>query len=257
MDVARAFDVLGRFATACSDERSELAFGYVVRSPSLPAARDLNMVVVTGPQPTLDAERLRSLTEEALPDVPEPQVVIEDDATSARIEPGLVAAGWKVERDVVMTLGDARAAERVDTSAVREGTEQEVLALMDRWFDEEEGEKGPEVVAQLVEYARRETRVTPEHRFVVDDGGVPIGMSCFRLIDGLAQVEDVFVVPEARGRGVGGALVARAIAEARAAAPQTTFIVADADDRPRALYARLGFQPQTTFRSFWRPSAAG
>lgn len=78
-------------------------------------------------------------------------------------------------------------------------------------------------------------------------------MCRLRLIDGLAQVEDVFVAPEARGRGAGGALVARAIGEADAAGPEMVFIVADADDRPRALYARLGFEAQTTFRSFWRP----
>ena len=41
MDVARAFDVLQRYTTACSDEREELAFGFVVRTPSLPAARAL------------------------------------------------------------------------------------------------------------------------------------------------------------------------------------------------------------------------
>ena len=251
MNVARAFDVLQRYTTACSDEREELAFGFVVRSSSLPAARALNMVVVTGPQPTLDADRLRAVAEETLRDVPEPQVVVEDDATGARIAPGMVAAGWKHERDVVMTLGPA--SPEVDTLGVREATEEEILDLTEHWFREEEGRHGDDVVAQLVEYARREVRAFPERRFVLGRGGRPLGMSCLRRLDGVAQVEDVFVLPEARGGGVGTALVAHAIAEARANEPDLTFIVADADGRPRELYARLGFEAQTTFRSFWRP----
>ena len=251
MRVARAFDVLQRYTTACSDEREELAFGFVVRTPSLPAARALNMVVVSGPQPTLDAERLRALCEEVLRDVPEPQVVVEDDETAARLEPGMAKAGWKHERDVVMTLGAATPA--VDTGGVGDATEDEILELMEHWFREEEGEKGDDVVAQLVAYAAREMRAFPERRFVVRRDGRALGMSCLRRLDGVAQVEDVFVVAEARGRGVGTALVAHAIAEARASEPELTFIVAGADDRPRELYARLGFEAQTTFRSFWRP----
>lgn len=252
MQVARAFDVLQRYTTACSDEREELAFGFVVRTPSLPAARALNMVVVSGPQPTLDAERLRSVTEEVLRDVPEPQVVIEDDATAARIEPGMIEAGWKHERDVVMALGPT--SPEIDAGGVREATEEEILELMDHWFREEEGEKGDDVVAQLVAYAGREMRAFAERRFVVERAGRPLGMSCLRRLDGIAQVEDVFVLPEARGSGVGTALVAHAIAQARAGEPDLTFIVADADDRPRELYARLGFEAQTTFRSFWLPA---
>ena len=179
-------------------------------------------------------------------------MVVEDDETAARIEPGMVEAGWKHERDVVMTLGQSLP--DVAADGVRDATEEEILALMDRWFREEEGEKGEAVVAQLVEYAGREMRAFPERRFVLDRGDGPLGMSCLRRLDGVAQVEDVFVVPEARGGGVGTALVAHAIREARAGDPELTFIVADADDRPRELYARLGFEAQTTFRSFWRPA---
>ena len=254
MNVARAFDVLQRYSEACADEREELAFGFVVRSPSLPAARALNMVVVSGPQPTLDAERLRAITEETLRDVPEPQVVVEDDETAARIEPGMVEAGWKHERDVIMTLGASRAADDADTSGVREASDAEILELMEHWFREEEGEQGDAVVRQLVEYAGREMRAFPERRFVLERGGRALGMSALRTLDGVAQVEDVFVLPGTRGGGVGTALVAHAIREARAADPEMTFIVADADDRPRELYARLGFEAQAAFRSFWRPA---
>ena len=56
------------------------------------------------------------------------------------------------------------------------------------------------------------------------------------------------------GARLGTALVAHAIAEARATQRDMTFIVADADDRPRELCARLGFEAQTTFRSCWRPA---
>lgn len=75
-----------------------------------------------------------------------------------------------------------------------------------------------------------------------------IGDEC---LNGFAQVEthddgsevtQVFVRPELRGGGLGGALTAQAIRVAADAAPQV-WICAERDNRPRRLYQRLGFRP--------------
>jgi predicted GNAT family acetyltransferase len=59
----------------------------------------------------------------------------------------------------------------------------------------------------------------------------------------VAQVEDVYTVPEERNRGHARALVTKAVEVARAVGYELVFIVADADDWPRHLYRRIGFEP--------------
>ena len=64
-----------------------------------------------------------------------------------------------------------------------------------------------------------------------------------RTAGGIAQVEDVYTVPEARGRGFARALVSHAVELARAGDPDLIFITADDNDWPQQLYARIGFRP--------------
>jgi GNAT superfamily N-acetyltransferase len=55
-------------------------------------------------------------------------------------------------------------------------------------------------------------------------------------------VDDVYTVPEARGRGFARALITHAVALAREAGAGLIFIVADDEDWPKRLYERLGFR---------------
>jgi predicted GNAT family acetyltransferase len=59
----------------------------------------------------------------------------------------------------------------------------------------------------------------------------------------VAQVEDVYTVPEERNRGHARKLVTKATEVARASGHELVFIVADADDWPQHLYRRIGFAP--------------
>jgi predicted GNAT family acetyltransferase len=53
----------------------------------------------------------------------------------------------------------------------------------------------------------------------------------------------VYTIDAYRGRGYARALVTRAVALARQAGHELTFIVADDEDWPKRLYARIGFEP--------------
>jgi GNAT superfamily N-acetyltransferase len=75
----------------------------------------------------------------------------------------------------------------------------------------------------------------------VEDGCVT-GFAQVETHDGGSEVAQVFVRPERRGEGLGGALTAQAIRVASEAAPQV-WICAERDNRPRRLYQRLGFRP--------------
>lgn len=61
--------------------------------------------------------------------------------------------------------------------------------------------------------------------------------------EGVGQVEDLFVAPRFRGRGVARALLLHGIADARRRGAGPVAIVADPTDTPKRLYAALGFRP--------------
>jgi GNAT superfamily N-acetyltransferase len=69
-----------------------------------------------------------------------------------------------------------------------------------------------------------------------------VAVSKLRSDGRTAQVEDVYTVPEARGRGFARALISRAVELARDGGHGLIFIVADDDDWPKLLYGRLGFR---------------
>ena len=112
----------------------------------------------------------------------------------------------------------------------RNGERDAALALRHRVFCEEQG------VARDLEADGRDGEAL--HVVAVSDGAV-VG-TCRLVFDGdTAKLGRMAVEPEARGRGIGAALLAGAEREARAAGAQRIALHAQA--RARELYARGGF----------------
>lgn len=65
---------------------------------------------------------------------------------------------------------------------------------------------------------------------------------------GFGLVDDLFTAPDFRRRGVGSALLAHCVAWLRQQGCGTAFLTARASDRPKALYARMGFKPEMLVR---------
>jgi len=85
------------------------------------------------------------------------------------------------------------------------------------------------------------------------DGGEPRGFLCsWEGIDGVGQVEDLYVHPDARGRGVAAALLHHGVADCRRHGAKAVVIVADAGDTPKSAYARMGFAPVAVKREYVR-----
>jgi GNAT superfamily N-acetyltransferase len=224
---------------AVADRVEEHPLGTLLATPSLDRVWSLNALSVSGARPDLTLDGLEAALLDAFGDARWASVELHDAATAARIEAEARARGWTVEHEVVMDL--RREPDRVvDTPPVREGTREEMLALADRWFAEDVESQGPEALTQLRAYARREWDARPTRAFVAGDAEA---MTKLWSDGSTAQVEDVYTSPQARGQGYARALVTRAIQEARGAGHDLIFIVADADDTPKELYARLGFDP--------------
>lgn len=221
-----------------ADELRPIEAGCVVSTPSLPAVWSINQVRVGLP---LGFASVVELAEEQLTAARYLHIVSESQENGAELEEAFRAAGWKTEREVWMVLS-AEADRETDTSMVVEAGEDEVAELMRRWFAEDELD--PRALAQLVEFSRRETRACGDRLLGVrSSDGQLVAVSKLRADGDTAQVEDVYVVPEARGRGFGRGVVARAVELARADGHGLIFIMADDAGWPKQLYGQIGFRP--------------
>lgn len=229
------------FMRACmattADESRPIQAGFVVSTPSLPAVWAVNQVRVVE---ALSHEELIELADRELAGCEYRQIAVEHQQTGAEVEKAFRAARWKVERDVLMIL-DGPPDREADTRVVEDAGEDEMLELMRRWYESDE--PTPDEAEQLVEFGRREVRALGDRLLGVRSGdGRLVAITKLRSDGSTAQVEDVYTVPEARGRGFARALVSRAVELARDGGHDMTFIVADDEGWPKLLYGRLGFR---------------
>lgn len=242
--LARALDFVRDVLARTADEVRPIPAGLVVRTPSLPAVWSANQVRVTEP---LGFEELVELTDRELAGLRYLDIALEHQESGPALERAFRRANWKVERDVLMTLPEPsdRVADTdvADTDVVVEAGEDEMLQLMERWYVEDPG-PNPIERHELVDYTRREARAHGDHMLGVrSSDGRLVAMTKLRTDGHIAQVEDVYTVPEARSRGYARALVRRAIELAHQAGAELIFITADDNDWPKLLYGRIGFRP--------------
>jgi len=152
-------------------------------------------------------------------------------------------------------MAQLRVAEReADLSVVRELGEPDLREARRRvlrgqpWASDE--------VLEQIFAAKRLIGERVRARFfgAVVDGEV-VSYSDLYQDDGDAQVEDVGTLPEERGRGYATAVVLSAIEAAREDGAEFVFLVADANDWPKELYARLGFDTVGTYTKFFLPGS--
>lgn len=229
-------------------ETRSIPEGRLAFTPSLPDTWWLNGVWLETPMSYEDAVALCERHRRGHYD----QLFVSEEAGGEVLEPAFRAAGWRVEVDVqsILAGGPDRG---VDTSAVVEPGLEESLALVARWVKEDRTlALSQDSVDQLVEANRRAWSLRNARHFGVSGRDGELVATTVLFSDGhVAQIEDVYVVPEARGRGHGRAIVAAA-ARAGAAEHGLTFIVADDNDWPKQLYAKLGFKPVSRSWSFHR-----
>ncbi len=229
----------------------------MARSAELPMVWNLNHVGVTGPIERVEA---MELVERHLAHLPYRYLVVEHEPSGQALEGPLRAEGWQVERNVGMVLRTTPDRE-LDTSMVREADEAEALELMRQWTgEEEELQRSPEAHRQVLETIRRMWHARNARRLgVLGRDGSLAGITMLFSDGVVAQVEDVFVVPEERGRGFGRALVTHAALAAVDAGHEFVFILADDNGWPKHLYADVGFEPverSWEFQRGYNPAAA-
>ena len=224
-----------------ADEVTEIPEGWVARSPSRPLVWAVNHVGVSVP---VEYSEALELLERHQADLPYRQLMIEHEPSGEHLEEHLRSEGWEIERTLGLVL--RREPEReLDTSRVVEADEDEALELMRLWTgDDKELQRSPETHRRVLETIRRTWRARNAQRFgILDQDGSLAGITMLFSDGVVAQVEDVFVVPKARGRGYGRVLVTHAALAALDGGHEFVFILADDDGWPKRLYADVGFEP--------------
>jgi ribosomal protein S18 acetylase RimI-like enzyme len=254
----RASAFLARAVELTADSVREVEEGWAIVTPSLPQVWSLNQIWLAREIPW---SRALELADEHLARLPYRHLMADNEPGRALDQP-LRGEGFKVEREVAMAIAagptedaprapgptiagrPAQSAPPAPGPVVIEADEQAVLPVDRRWLEEDERISTAEGVRQLLDAGLREGRALGERRFgIAGDGGQLVAMTKLRSDGHTAQVEDVYTVPEARGRGFARALVGHAVKEAQLAGNDVIFIIADDNDWPKHLYARLGFRP--------------
>lgn len=133
-----------------------------------------------------------------------------------------------------------------------------IMALMDAAFDPAFGEAWNR--AQVTD-----ALVMPNTHYVLAaiDGGPPRegeAAAGFALSRGAADEEELLLIavhPEHRGRGIGGRLLERFIAEAQARGATRLFLEMRDGNRAESLYRRHGFESVGRRRHYYRRGSAG
>lgn len=254
-DRTRALDHLEWLARAVAQREAGAAGGVAVLDDRTPRLWDANHVIANASH-GLDARALadgcaRVCTEAGLA---HRMVVIPDEDEAARLGDGFAALRWDSDRHLVMVLRRAPDREPGAGVDVRELRFTEIAGVR-RVIVREEPWGGNEVAEQVLLRDRLIAERVDDRGFAAFVGGRPVAFCRLIAGDGVGQVEDVATLADHQNRGCARAVVLAAVAASRAAGHDMTIVVADADDWPKQLYAKLGFD-ELTLMHRWRIALA-
>lgn len=241
-EFARALAFENAIRERLADVKEPFRWGTALFCSALPSIYDANFLRVDDPDQTLDAAGLLAEAERLM----EPRglrhrkVVIDDDAIGERLAPGFREAGYDVDRLLFMI--HRHPPQRTSTVDVDEVAAEVHTRARERLNREQPYFDSEDALQQMNAFARKMFEVTDKRGFAAYVDG-EIASVCELYSDGVtAQIEDVSTLENHRSKGLATATVLRALHEADAWGHEMVFLVADADDWPKELYTKLGFE---------------
>ncbi len=238
-DRARIVAFLRRADESLVGRVEPFRFGTALLTDPLPKVWDVNYLRVERPATAAELDAEAEAIHSALGHGHR-KLLVEDAELAATLRPELEALGWEAAENVLMVLRrppDRRA----DTSPVREVSPDELRPAQRRGMETEPWASGDDdaveqvLAAQYLEGAFHVRRLA-----ALVDG--EIASYCDLYEDGpIAQVEALMTLEAYRGRGLARAVMSKAVDEALAGGAELVFLVALAEDWPKELWAKLGF----------------
>ena len=230
---------------AVCDVMEPWSHGTVVRATSRPSYWAFNVVRVEE-DPAMSVEELAAFADQALAGLEHRCIDFDLVGAAEPLRAGFEAKGWKAERLVWMRHeaplppGPEIVVEEVPYDSV---DNLRVAWGLEDFPGLDQGDYSA--------HAREISLGRGAQVLAVREDRAPVAFAQLERYGGAAEITHVYVHPEYRGAGRGTAMT-RAAVEA-AGDVRDLWITADDEDRPKELYARLGFRPAWLTMEFLRP----
>jgi len=250
-DHERAFAFQTWVMRRTSTREERLPWGTAFFHEGFPLRYDANMAIADRPLGATTADDVVALLDETYDGFRHREVEFASVTDAGSIAMGMGEHGYAVEHMAVMA--HRRDPDREpELRETRELTFDDVEPFAAEVTRREPWGKEPGIAEMLASFRRVLVEGVGARFFGQRIDGQLAG-ACELYVQGdVAQVEDVNTLEEFRRRGVARNVVLRAVQEAHAAGASFVFLFADAQDWPRHLYARLGFDEIGQSRLFTR-----
>lgn len=235
-------------------ETIDLGLGRLVRSPSAPDHPLGNFL--TSPRVSNEDQLVSLLAEaESLAGVACRRVLV-PPGTPQCVEALLVLNDWQLETQLQLVLpaSDAAAPAALTLESVQAEEDWQAvegLFRIDHIQEDRRAGRSERPVADTHAAVLLRKSLEPVSYFATRPNSQVAGcIGLWTRSDGVAMIEDVFVHPEARGRGIATEMLRGVIGIARERGAGPVLIGAEVDDTPKRLYARFGFRPTVVTRSY-------
>lgn len=185
------------------------------------------------------------------------QVVGVDALTPPAVEAALALADFRAEVTLI-EMAAVRVTPPADPPPVRltrvgeaEWDRLTALIQVDLTEGKRTGEHDAAVGAGLLDSMRRRNGACDYWLLIENGQDAGYGLTAV-CPNGLGLIENLFTLPERRGRGLMSAFIAAAAERLIARGCDAVFLDAHAHDTPKRLYARLGFRPVAVARTWVR-----
>jgi len=241
-EIRRAVDFVHAMEERSYTRTEPWRWGRAFLHEDFPVKWALNFLRVESDEPDVDAA---TIAEEAHriqggAGLRHRKIRVDDQALGERLVPGFRELGWMQERLLFMALRNPPA-ERPAIEVVEMTREELFQARMEVEMNEQHN--SAEDARMLTE-----SRVVTEHATNLRNlvgliDGETAGWGELYSDGRTAQIEDIGTLERFRNRGVARAVILGAVDLIRAEGHDFFFLIADADDWPKALYEKLGFEP--------------
>jgi ribosomal protein S18 acetylase RimI-like enzyme len=241
----RELDATWRFEVAiqdrCSSRREPFEWGTALFRPDLPRVHDQNLLRVERGFEELTAAALASEAErlQRPAGLTHRKAIVPDEAAGERLVPEFAKLAWRRARHVVMAHRDSSPGE--PRHPVRELEPRALRPARTSTFRRDLGSTAADQITASLELVASVVRAA--RAFAVESGGRVVSWCVLYEEDGIGQIDDVVTAAAHRRHGFGRAVVEAATRASIHSGNRITFLIADDEDWPKELYARLGFEP--------------